>query len=68
MNNCIISGMKTENKYKNEFIHPDVLDAAKALCIEENCGMRNALRYISLALAESNMQRFEQGDMPDDLS
>jgi hypothetical protein len=63
MNTCIISGLLTNNKYKNMLIHPDVIDAAKALVLEQGGDMTSALRYLSLALAESTMQRFEQGDI-----
>lgn len=66
MNHCIISGLPTDNKYKNMYIHKDVIDAAKTLCEEQGGDMPTAFRYISLALAESTMQRLEAGEVPYD--
>jgi hypothetical protein len=48
------------------FIHPDVIDAAKSLVVEEKCNMNEAFRYLSMALAESTLQRLEAGDIPDE--
>lgn len=62
MSNCIISGLPTTNKYKNMYIHKDVIDAAKTLVAEQGGDMNTALRYISLALAETTMQRLEAGE------
>lgn len=66
MNHCIISGLQTDNKYKSMFIHPDVIDAARDLVAEEGGTMNDAFRYLSLALAESTLQRLEAGEVPNE--
>jgi len=65
VNHCIISGLPTNNKFRGNYIHPDVIDLAMNLVGEQGGKLEDAFRYLSLALAESTLQRLEAGEVPD---
>lgn len=66
MNTCIISGMPTNNKWKNIYIHPEVLDLAKDLIEDKNCPattMRQAFSLIADNLQIDILKRNQKKEL-----
>lgn len=64
---CIISGLETNNKYKNQPIHPDVMELAKEIHQERpTYSMDRCLKLVAKNLFEDIHKRLEDGEEPND--
>jgi len=71
MNQCLISGMPTNNKWKNIYIHPEVLDLAKDLIEDKNCPattMRQAFSLIADNLQKTILTKNKLKELNNDES
>jgi len=64
---CIISGQETDNKYKNQPIHKDVIELAKEIQKDKPWyDMDLCLKLVAKNLFEDIHKRLENGEEPND--
>lgn len=61
---CIISGLETHSLYKNQPIHPDVMEMARSLMKDEGMSMSQALKHISYILVMGIKKKLQDGEEP----
>jgi len=57
---CIISGLETENKFKNLAIHPDVMDLARDIMNDTDCSLSTALKNVAFILVNDIKEKLKQ--------
>jgi hypothetical protein len=62
---CCISGLETENKYKNQPIHPDVIELAKDIQLDNpKYSMDRCLKLVAKNLINDIDNRLNNGEVP----
>jgi hypothetical protein len=61
---CVISGLPTNSLYKNQPIHPDVMEMARGLMKDEGMSMSQALKTISYILVMDIKKKLQNGEEP----